>query len=228
MSIMSDVQQLNPGTMLAFYILDSGDIGGGVVRFHGIQGMQDVTWQGLVYSPWPIETEGFDRTSDQQPVPKLRVGNIDGSISLLCQTYDDLVGAKLTRHRTFYRYLDAVNFTEGNPTADPTQEFPPDIWFLERKSIETREMVEWELSSALDLNGVKLPRRQIVANFCPWQYRDENCNYTGPAVAKLDDTPTTDPALDKCGRRLTSCKKRVWPGGILNYGGFPAAGLLRV
>lgn len=227
MSIYSDVQTLDPGALLVFYELDSGSLGGGMVRFHGMQGVGNMTWQGQLYSAWPIDAEGFDRTTQQQPVPRLRVGNIDGSISLLCITYDDLVGAKLTRHRTFQKYLDAVNFPDGNPTADPTQEFPLDIWFIERKAAETREVVEFELASALDLNGVKLPRRQIIANHCPFEYRGPYCNYTGPAVADASDAPVSDMALDRCGKRLSSCKLRQWPDNILNYGGFPAAGLVR-
>ena len=32
---------------------------------------------------------------------------------------DDLINAKVTRKQTFARYLDAVNFAEGNPEANP-------------------------------------------------------------------------------------------------------------
>lgn len=226
MTVKEDVQKLDPGPILEFWELNASAIGGGVVRF---QGMQDgkVWWQGQDYDAWQIQGEGFSRTTDQQPTPKLCVGNLDGSISLLCLTYDDLVGATITRRRTFARYLDAVNFPEGNPSADPAEEFLPEVWFIERKSGETREAVEFELSSALDFLGVKLPRRQIIANQCPWEYRGPYCNYVGPPVADILDQPTSDPLLDACGKRLQSCKMRLWPDNVLNYGGFPAAGLVR-
>lgn len=224
--IESDVQQLAPGPILEFWELNATSIGGGIVRF---QGQQDgkVWWQGQDYDAWPVQGEGFERTSDQQPTPKFRVGNVDRSITILCQALDDLVGATLTRRRTFAKYLDAVNFSEGNPTADPTKEFAPELWFIERKSAESFEAVEFELSSALDFNGVKLPRRQIIANQCPFVYRGPLCNYTGPPVADELDQPTDNPSLDKCGRRLASCKLRQWPDYTLNFGGFPAAGLVR-
>jgi lambda family phage minor tail protein L len=48
------------------------------------------------------------------------VGNVDGSITALCLSYQDLVGAVLTRHRTLGKYLDAANFGGTNATADPT------------------------------------------------------------------------------------------------------------
>lgn len=82
------------------------------------------------------------------------MGNVDGSITALCLSYQDLVGAVLTRHRTLGKYLDAANFGGTNATADPTQELTPDKWFIERKSTETAEVVQFELSSALDFGQV--------------------------------------------------------------------------
>lgn len=224
--IESDVQQLEPGPLLEFWELDATSIGGGIVRF---QGQQDgkVWWQGVDYDAWPINGEGFARTAEQQPSPKLQVGNVNRSITLLCQLFDDLVGAKITRRRTFAKYIDAVNFPDGNADADPAKEFPPEVWFIERKASESIEAVEFDLASALDFLGVKLPRRQIIANQCPFVYRGPLCNYTGGPVADELDQPTSDPLLDKCGHRLSSCKLRDWPDDVLNYGGFPAAGLVR-
>ena len=92
--------------------------------------------------------------------------------------------------------------------------------------------MEFELASALDIQGSMLPRRQIIANYCSFKsnggYRGPYCGYTGPAVAKADDTPTSDMGLDDCSGRLAGCKLRQWPDGVLNFGGFPAAGLVRV
>lgn len=225
-TITEDVQTLEPGPLLEFFELDATGIGGGIVRF---QGQQDsvMVWQGNDYAPWPIRAEGFARTADQQPTPKLTVGNVDGSISLLCLAFEDMVGAILRRRRTFAKYLDAVNFPDGNPTADPTQELPPEVWFIDRKSGESREAVEFELASALNFQGVQLPRRQIIANQCSFEYRGPYCAYVGPPVADAFDNPTSDPLLDRCGKRLVSCQLRIWPDDVLNYGGFAAAGLVR-
>lgn len=226
--IESDVQQLTPGAIVELWELNATNIGGGILRF---QGQQDgkIWWQALDYDAWPVNGEGFERTSDQQPTPKFRVGNVDRSITILCQQFEDMVGATLTRRRTFAKYLDAVNFPGGNASADPTKEFPPELWFIERKAAESFDAVEFELSSALDFNGVKLPRRQIIANQCiaASAYRGPLCNYTGPPVADELDQPTSNPLLDKCGGRLASCKLRQWPDGVLNFVGFPAAGLVR-
>lgn len=101
------------------------------------------------------------------PTPKLTVANIDGSITAACLQFQDMVGAIVKRHRTLGKYLDAANFGGTNPTADPTQEFPVDQWFIERKASEDSTAVQFELSSALDFNGVALPRRVITAKEFP-------------------------------------------------------------
>jgi lambda family phage minor tail protein L len=132
---------------------------------------------------------------------------------------------EISKEVTAYQALNTVH--DANPTEDPTQEFPPEIWYVERKALVTQEVVEFELASPLDFADVKLPRRQIIANQCPWVYRGAYCNYVGPPVATELDEPTSDPSLDKCGKRIASCKLRLWPDGVLNFGGFPAAGLMR-
>lgn len=221
MTLAYDVQTLEPSGLVELFELDASILGGGVLYFHGYTQVGSVTWKGVEYSPWPIKVEGFEATTDQPPQPTLSVGNVDGSISILCYQFADMVGTTLTRRRTLSKYLD------GQPEADPTQELPADIWLVERKSSEDKEIVQFELSSPMDFGGVQLPRRQIIANQCPWAYRSTECGYTGGPVAKIDDSATSDPALDRCGKRLSSCKLRFGTNGQLPFGGFPAAALIR-
>jgi lambda family phage minor tail protein L len=230
-TVKSELQKLNPDGIIELFQLDATSIGANSLYFHGDTTMGTIVWQGQEYDPWPIEAVDFARTSDQQPMPKLTVANLDGSITRLCQVYDDMVGTVVKRIRTFVKFLDAVNFPDGNPEADPNEQFPPEIWYIERKSGETQDNVSFELVSAFDLGGVQLPRRQIIANYCTWKsvggYRGEYCGYTGPAVAKEDGTPTTNPGEDRCGGKLSDCRLRKWPEDVMNFGGFPAAGLMR-
>jgi len=226
MGIIADMMALNPGGMVELLELDATEIGSGIIRFHG-HNDGSIFWQENEYFHWPMKAEGFSLTSDQQPVPKLTFGNIDGSLSALCLAFDDFVGAKITRRRTMVKYLDSANFAEANPTADPTQEFPPDIFYIERKAGENEEVIEFELSSALNFQGIMLPRRPIIADYCPAIYRGALCGYTGDPVADAQDNPTSDPDLDRCGKKLASCRLRDWPDNVLNFAGFPAAGLIR-
>lgn len=230
--ITADIQGLSGTSIVQLFVLDGTPAGTGVMRFHGYARAGSIWWQGIEYSPWPIVAEGFGFSGEQQPTPKLRVGNVDGAITTLCANFDDMVGSKITRLRTLGKYLDAVNFPGGNLDADANEMWPADIWHIERKTYEDSTMVEFELASAMDFSGVKLPRRQIIAGRCSWLviggYRGPYCGYAGPPVATADDTPTSNAALDKCGGRVTSCKLRFGETGELNYGGFPAAGMVRL
>lgn len=221
MSITADVQTLEPGALIQLFEIDTVDLGGDLLRFHGYPSTGPITWQGVDYTPWPIQAEGFEITGEgQQPSPTLDVANVDGSIGAMAIYLDDLVGAKLTRHRTLAKYLD------GMPEADPEQRFASDIWYIEQKTSHDKESITWEMRSALDLSDVFLPRRVIVANLCGWRYRGADCGYTGPSVADIDDNPTSDPGRDQCSKSVSGCKLR-FGNGPLPFGGFPSATLTR-
>jgi phage-related protein len=196
----------------------------------------NLVWAGNSYLAFPIEAEGFEYngTSGSLPRPKLRASNILSTITTLLLTLPNgLEGAKVIRIRTLARYLDAVNFPAvdyllaedsfalmyedstfiyqevDNPlgTPDPTAEFPREIYFIDRKSAENREVVEFELASAFDLVGVRAPKRQCISNICQWKYRSAECGYTGTAYFTANDVATTA-GNDVCGKKLNSCRIR--------------------
>lgn len=220
MSLPADVQQLEVGSIVVLFEVDASDIGAETYRFHPY-GSGIITFQGIDYDPWRMEASGFELSGNSSPTPKLRMENFGGYISALCIAYSDLTGARVTRKRTLAKYLD------GQPDADPNEEFAPEIWYIEQKTAENPEYVEFELSSALDFQNVQVPRRQIIQNYCPWRYRGSECGYMGPPVADEYDIITTDAAKDKCGKRLQSCILRFGQNDELPFGGFPAAGLTR-
>ena len=217
--------------MVELFVLDLALFGQGPVRFHaGTNALQQrVVWQGYAYESFPIEVEGFEFNGNGQvPRPRLRVANVTGAITALVLTYQDLVGAKITRKRTLAKYLDSANFSGVvNPTADPLAEFADDIYYVDRKSRETRDDVEFELAASFDLEGVTLPRRQIVQNICPWRYRGSECGYTGASYFNSNDQTVSSSSQDVCGKRLASCQARFGQNAELPFGGFPAAGLIR-
>ncbi len=232
MTIASDIQSLEPGAIVELFELDPTALGGETVWFHaGTNELNTpVVWQGIEYSPYPVEASGFELSGrGTMPQPKMRVADVTSIISALCVELDDLLGAKLTRRRTLVKYLDALNFAGGiNATADPAQEFANEVWFVNRK-VEQRPglYVDFELAAPFDLSGKQLPGRQCIANTCPWRYRGAECGYAGGAVATANDTPTAVLADDVCGKRLTSCKLRFGAFAQLPYGGYPGAGLVR-
>lgn len=228
--ISTELQKLSPSSIIELYQLDGTSFGGEVYYFHaGTNGLkEEVVWQGDTYQPFPVKISGFEFSGKGQlPRPKLVVSNVTSIITALVLQYDDLLGAKITRKRTMVKYLDAVNFAGGNPNADSTAEFPDDVYFIERKVSETKETVEFELAASFDVEGVLLPRRQIIQNICPWKYRGAECGYAGSNYFDINDLPVATLAQDVCGKRLTSCEARFGANNELPYGGFPAAGLIK-
>lgn len=235
MSILDDIKQLNAGTLIVLYELDLTDCIGKFGQttqqvFRWCDGVNElgnnIVWQGQEYKRYPIQASGFDRQGDGTiPRPKLIVANIGGSVSTLTKTYNDITGAKLKRTRTFAKYLDSVNFAEGNIYANPDAFLDHETWVIDRKSNETSVSIEWELTAPYDIAGVKLPRRQAIQNICTWKYRSPECGYTGTAYFNAKDQSVASAGADRCGKRLSSCKCRFGENAILPYGGFPALGL---
>lgn len=229
--IVSELQKLAPSAVIELFQLDTTAFGGSIYYFHaGTNGLrQNITWQGQEYVAYPIQVSGFEFSAGGQiPRPVMQVSNVTGAITTLVLAYDDLLGAKVTRKRTMSKYLDAVNFTGGvNPDADPDAEFNDDIYYVERKASETAEAVSFELSASFDVQGVKLPRRQIIQNICPWKYRSAECSYAGTNYFDKNDNPVGSLSADICGKKLSSCEVRFGTNAELPYGGFPAAGLLK-
>ena len=151
-----------------------------VSRFHSGVGMNSNTsiiWQGNTYDKFPVIAEGFEYTGKGTlPRPTLTVSNILGTITALMATanattpLNDLQGAKFIRHRTMAQFLDASNFPSNqNPFGTPssTTELPQEIYFIDRKVVENREIVQFELASVLDLNNIRCPKLQVTRKDFP-------------------------------------------------------------
>jgi lambda family phage minor tail protein L len=134
-----------------------------------------------------------------------------------------LEGAKFTRIRTLGRFLDAANFPSGNASADPLAEFPREIFFVDRKSAENRDVVEFELASAFDMAGIRAPKRQCITR-CQWVYRSAECSYTGTNYFNASDAAVGNASEDVCGKRVDSCKTRFGQNAELPHGGFVGIG----
>ncbi|MBU9815502.1 phage minor tail protein L [Rahnella sp. C60] len=250
MSLNSDYQKLEPGNKIRLFEVDGTGFGvGDVLRFHSYNiphteseiiaaggdetklPAKSIWWQGIEYSAWPCQIEGIEAsTAGSSAEPKLTVANLDGSITALCLAYDDMAQAKVSIHDTLAKYLDARNFPQGNPTADPTQE-KLKVFYIDRKSEENKRQVEFTLTSPMDLQGLQIPTRQLHS-ICTWcirgKYRSgDGCDYAGTAYFDKFNNPVGDPSLDVCSGNLTGCKLRFGENNELSFGGFPGTSLIR-
>lgn len=217
---VSALQEIAPGAIIELFELQLNTTQHGVndlYRFHAgtsLNNNGNVYWNGNQYIPFPLEADGFEYSGNGQlPRPKIRISNILSTITAVLLTLPDgLEGATVTRIRTLARYIDAVNFPGGvSPySPDPTAEFPREIYYVDRKTVENRDVVEFELAAAFDLAGVRAPKRQCIANICQWQYKSTECGYTG--------------ALPTCLKTLTDCKAHFGANAELPFGSYPGIG----
>jgi len=176
-AIVSNLQSTNPSAIIELFTLqlDSSLHGATTIyRFHAGSSLKDngeIVWAGNSYQRFPIKAEGFAFRQGQLPRPTLTVSNALGTITAILLSVNtttagnDLTGATVTRIRTLARFLDAVNFPgDINPygTPDSTAEFPQEIYKIDRKSAENREVVQFELASVFDLAGIRAPNRQCT------------------------------------------------------------------
>jgi len=160
---------------------------------------------------------------------------------------EDILGSTVTHRKTLrkntyvqisgtkYTYEDRSTPVTGIPTP---KEFPSGKYVLDRISAENNIMVEFELSSPFDVQGVKIPNRYVIGKYCPWDYRGaagatnsikSGCTWNGGGFT-IDNEPTTaNSATDVCAKTVQACKRR-FHGGIntdsdipLPFGGFPGS-----
>tara|TARA_R100000231_G_scaffold10920_1_gene13135 strand:- start:66 stop:830 length:765 start_codon:yes stop_codon:yes gene_type:complete len=181
----SDLQSINPSAIIELFELKLNNVLHGlstIYRFHSGSNMNangKIVWAGNDYLRFPIQASGFAFQKGQLPRPKLVVSNAgvipgSGIISAILLSVNettagnDLTGATVTRIRTLAKFIDAVNFADNtNATADPNTEFPREIYSVDRKSAENREVVEFELAAPTDLAGIRIPGRQATRSIFP-------------------------------------------------------------
>jgi lambda family phage minor tail protein L len=199
-----------------------------------------VSFNGTVYTPFPITVTGFEWSGQgTMPRPKMRIDNTvkaaGSTVPLaasLVITFADMLGAQVTRLRTFASMLD------GQPNADPSAVFEPDIFRIDRKSLHDKTVIEFELAATFDQEGLQLPARQVLRDVCNFRYRQYNsvtaefdygtCPYTGSNYFTYAGTATTDPSQDVCRKILTACLLRFGQTTPLPIAGFPGVGLTSV
>ena len=194
MPVASDLQAVDPSSIIELYHLDlvsslHGSPSGsdwGNYYFTGMtdavnsgsNAYNDIHWGDPLkqYQRLPIQVTGFEYNgSGTLPRPKLVVSNLFSAFSEILAEVNattpgnDLVGARLIRIRTLLQYLPHENFTGNNPhgTPDVTQELPRESYIVALKSLESRDLCEFELAAAIDMANTNLPKRQLLPDEFP-------------------------------------------------------------
>jgi lambda family phage minor tail protein L len=186
-------------------------------RFHAGSNLNangELVWAGNSYLASRSRLMGSSYSGHGNlPRPTLRIANLTGTITALLLTLPSgIEGAKVTRIRTLARYIDGVNFPVVSTHwahLDPAS-FPPEIYYIDRKASENRDVIEFELACALILSNVRAPSGSAFGNICQWVYKSAECSYAG--------------ALPTCNKTVADCKAHFGATATLPFGSFPGIG----
>lgn len=143
--------------------LDCTSIGGSLYRFTNVipDSGAYLSFGGFDYQLVPIHFAGISDSSDgSQPRPVLQISNVNKVLLGAVVALGDIVGAKVTRIRTFENYLD------NGATPDATQKLV-DVFFIAQKTGQDKQLITFELCTALDRAQIRLPRRQCLKKLFP-------------------------------------------------------------
>lgn len=217
--LASALQSLKPGAPIELYVLDLNPIGVAETYYFSPQNDNGVelVWGGQTYTYAAISITGVEAGVDGVPEPRLSLPNVDKFASAIVLANQDLVGAKVTRIRTFADFLD------GEPLADGNSFLSQDTFRVFQKMRLNKVYAEFALRPLYSLEGRTLPGRVCLKSVCMHRYRDGSsgtfdyskatCPHVGAGKFTADGTATSVVAEDVCGKRLSDC--------ILRFAGAP-------
>ena len=157
-----------------------------VFRFHAGANLNNfglIRFNGNDYQRVPVKVEGFEDTSKGTiPRPTLTFSNLGGitkdttvmtmsdflKVVNFVTPGNDLLNAKVTRLLPLASALDNANFVGDNPFGTPSTDRLQDrIYYIDRKAVENRQIVQFELVSVLDMQNKKIPARIVTRDLFP-------------------------------------------------------------
>ncbi len=143
-----------------------------------------LVFRGKTYQRLPVQVTGFEkRGSGVNPRPTITFSNFlgiekDGTVMTMTDFLNivntvtpsnDLLDAKITRKLPLASALDNENFIDNsNPFGTPSDDrLRDEIYFIDRKALETRNLVQFEMVSRIDMENKKVPARVVTRDIFP-------------------------------------------------------------
>ena len=159
-------------------------------RFHAganLNSFGEVIYRGNPYQRVAVQTQGFEKKSTGVLTrPVITFSNLGGivqnpatgitrtmsdflAIVNFVTPHNDLIDAKLTRKMPLASALDNPNFSSGtNPFGTPSADrLRDEIFVIDRKAVENRQIVQFELTAANDLENRQVPQRTVTRELFP-------------------------------------------------------------
>lgn len=192
---MSDTSQvkslmsLDPSTYVELFEIYI-DASVGFLRLHSGKNFdKEIVYKGNKYKACPINFSGSEiDSSGSLPRPTIQIANLNGLVSNYIKNKNDLNNSSIRRIKVLLKNLDDENFPKGvnpfygfkskwNSSLGYGPEYSIDTYNINNKKGSNKYIVEFELSSPLDLENVFLPARKISDNLCSFVYRGQGCFY---------------------------------------------------
>jgi len=153
-----DLNKPFTGHYIEFFDIDATGIGGLLYHFAPSLDYDEVTgvtsmfnFDGVNYEPIPLKLTGVtSSTTGAPPTPTLTVSNITKRLLSAIIDLEGLVGATVTRHRTFSEYV---------PT---NEELPTQHFIISQVMKINREQLTFKLNLPIDFEGTRLPFRTVL------------------------------------------------------------------
>ena len=192
----AELNKINPSSVIELYELEltvglhipTGNPNNldTVFRFHAganLNNFGQIIFNGNSYQRVAVKAEGFEDTSTGTiPRPTITFSNLGGitkdttvmtmsdflNVVNSVTAGNDLLNAKVTRLLPLASALDNANFVGDNPFGTPSTDRLQDrIYYIDRKAIENRQIVQFELVSVLDMQNKKIPARIVTRDLFP-------------------------------------------------------------
>ena len=192
----SELNKINPSSVIELYELEltvglhipTGNPNNldTVFRFHAganLNNFGQIIFNGNSYQRVAVKAEGFEDTSTGTiPRPSLTFSNLGGitkdttvmtmsdflNVVNTVTPGNDLLNAKFTRLLPLASALDNANFVGDNPFGTPSTDRLQDrIYYIDRKAVENRQVVQFELVSVQDMQNKKIPARIVTRDLFP-------------------------------------------------------------
>ena len=158
----------------------------------------DVTYQGDVYSKFPLTHENIsENTQGEIDHVTVTVSNISRLIQGYLESYD-LRGKKVIIRKVW-----------ANQLADPNA-YTDSIYYIDSYTADENNVV-FTLSSKFDVLDLELPARRYSRNYCSWKFKSAECGYAG--------------AETSCDKTLQRCREL---SNQIRFGGFPSIPTRRI
>lgn len=150
-----------PSPYIDLWVLNTIPVGGTAIYHltgHFGNNGNPISFGGQVYTTIPIQATGFEwnGTTSAPPQPQVIISNIDTSVLMYeIENLGDLVGAQVTRYRTFARFLDDGDSPDVNQCR-------VDKLLVFNLQEMTKEHVTFTLCSPFDRPTAVIPGRKIL------------------------------------------------------------------